>query len=62
MKKIALFIGALFLNGGLFAALNYALEPDKNWNKVLFNFIFFGIFMAIIQVIILPKFSNKNKK
>lgn len=30
MKKIALFVGVFFLNGGIFAALNYALEPDEN--------------------------------
>jgi hypothetical protein len=45
--------------------ITYFMDTNLNKKQLLFNFLFFGILMAIFQVFILPgikKDKNKNKK
>jgi hypothetical protein len=64
-EKAITFIVAIFINGGLYAGITYFMDTNLNKKQLLFNFLFFGILMAIFQVFILPgikKDKNKNKK
>lgn len=61
-EKVITFIVAFLFNGLLFSGLNYWLDDNKSVNKFLFNMTFFGFFMAVFQVIILPRFNKKNKQ
>jgi hypothetical protein len=59
-EKVITFIVAILINGGLYVAITYFFDRNLNSTQLLFNFLFFGILMAIFQVVVLPRFKNKN--
>lgn len=64
-QKIITFIVAIFINGGLYAGITYFMDTNLNKKQLLFNFLFFGVLMAIFQVFIftgIKKDKNKNNK
>lgn len=61
-QKLITFIVAIFINGGLYAGITYFMDTDLNEKQILFNFLFFGVLMAVFQVVILPGIKKKKNK
>ena len=62
-NKISQFIAAFIINSFLYGLIIYFLDIFEYPKEFWFNVVFFGIFNAIFQVLILPRFNKyKNKK
>ncbi|HNQ27486.1 MAG TPA: hypothetical protein PKL92_06145 [Aquaticitalea sp.] len=52
------FLAGLLVYGLLFGALMYFVETDKNFGEALKAGLFFGVFMALGELFVLPKIKS----
>ncbi|GGD20564.1 hypothetical protein [Flavobacterium orientale] len=61
-KNLAVFLASILVMSPLFGLLLYFFEKELTSKQIVFQSLFFGVFMALGEIFIFERIRNKSKK